>query len=316
MRHLYFAACDAAGGIFHYTLADGRLTFREKLALDRPMYMVTEGCKAYILLRETDRVTHHGGLVVCDIDSDGRLGDPTPPLSTRGIVPCHLAVDAGEVVVVNYLSGNIVKLPDRMVTHSGHGPHSTRQEAPHTHFVAYSPDRQYLLCCDLGLDTVFVYDRDLQPVSSAIVPAGQGARHLAFHPDGQTVYCVNELGNTVSRFHLTDGRLTYMDTTPALPPFGGTSTAAAIRICGKNLLVSHRGADCLARLQIHPDGSLTLLDTVPCGGRSPRDFLVVEGLCFCTNELTDTVTVLKADSFQLTDTLSMPHPLCVCTVER
>ena len=50
-QHLYFAACDPTGGIYHYTLADGALRFCEKTALDRPMYLAIEGDSLYALMR-------------------------------------------------------------------------------------------------------------------------------------------------------------------------------------------------------------------------------------------------------------------------
>lgn len=317
MKHLYFASCSEQGGIYHYVLSGEKLSFKEKLSLDRPMYMVIEGKKAYIILRETDCERHFGGLVTCDIDSDGKLVNLTDAGSTNGIVPCHLAVDNGQVWTVNYLSGNIVKMPATTVTHKGKGVDPVRQDAPHTHFVTVAPDG-YLLCCDLGLDTIFTYDKDLNEVSTAKVPDGMGCRHLEFSEDGKTVWCVNEMGNTVSIFDYCGGRLTLRETVDALPDFNGKNTAAAIRRGGKYLYVSHRGADSVARFEILPDNGLKLLETTPVGGASPRDILIVYGLLFCANELTDNVTVFKLSDgrpVKQHDELLMSHPLCICAVD-
>lgn len=313
MRHLYFCACAENGGIYHYTLEKEMLSFCEKVELDKPMYLAIEGEKAYVILKETDRETKFGSAMSFDIDEKGRLVNPTGKISSMGIVPCHLSVVDGNVYTVNYLSGNVVRLPDTVATHSGKGPHPTRQTEAHTHFVAPTPDGKYILCTDLGIDSIFTYTHDLKQVSVAKVPDGYGARHLAFSEDGELVYCVNELVSSVSVFRYDNGRLDYLETYECLPDFKGQNTAAAIRIEGKYLYISNRGADTIARCEIQGEG-LCLIENTPCGGRNPRDFLIVDGLMLCTNEFTNDVTVLKLVDGKpvLTDTrLSMPNPLCV-----
>ena len=234
-----------------------------------------------------------------------------------GIVPCHLSVIDGDVYTVNYLSGNVVKIPDTVSAHSGRGPHPTRQTEAHTHFVSPTPDGKYVLCTDLGIDSIFIYTRNLEKVSVAKVPDGYGARHLAFSDDGKLVYCVNELISSVSVFDYDDGKLAYLDTYDCLPDFKEKNTAAAIRVNGKYLYISNRGADTITRLEINGK-TLRLLENTPCGGKNPRDFLVVDDLVFCTNEFTNDVTVLKLKDGKpaLTDVkLDMPNPLCVIAIQ-
>lgn len=317
MKHIYISSCDEMGGILHYTLSDGKLEFKQKTDLDRPMYMVIDKRKAYIALRETDKSSHFGAVVTADIDENGRLCNLSEPVSSRGVVPCHLCVNNGTVYTVNYLSGNIVKLPDRVVTHSGHGSNPKRQEAPHTHFVTVAADG-YILCCDLGLDTVFTYDRELNPISSAKVFDGHGARHLEFSEDGRFCYCVNEMGNTVTTFGYSKGVLTLKDTVEILPGFTGQSTAAAIRRVENSIFVSNRGADCVSRLAILCDGTLKPIENTPCGGMSPRDIFAVDGRLFCANELTDDVTVIDISGetpILSEERISVKHPLCICMAE-
>ena len=200
MKHLYFCAFREDGGIYHYTLEAGVLTFRDKTDLDRPSYMVIADGRAYILLRDTDETTHFGGMISFDIDGDGRLVNPSEPISTHGAAACHISVLDGNVYAVNYLAGNVIRFPDRIVTHKGQGPHPTRQTSPHTHYIAPTPDGKYLLCTDLGLDSIFTYTPDLELVSVSKVPAGEGVRHLIASEDGTRIYAVNELGSTISVF--------------------------------------------------------------------------------------------------------------------
>ena len=82
----------------------------------------------------------------------------TKPQSTKGIVACHLAESDGSIYCVNYLSGSVIKMPDTVDTHSGHGINPKRQDAPHTHYVCESPDGKYIFVTDLGIDKIFVYN--------------------------------------------------------------------------------------------------------------------------------------------------------------
>lgn len=317
MKHLYFLACDRLGGIYHYTLEKGNFSFREKLDLDRPMYMVTEGKRGYIILKETDPVTRFGALVTCDIAEDGSLINLSRPASTEGIVPCHLCRYDGHTYFVNYLSGNLVRDDGKEALHSGVGVNLPRQDMPHTHFVHPSSDG-FLLCCDLGLDSIFVYDKELKKISLGRVPEGMGPRHLEFSEDGKTVWCANELANTVSIFSYEKGRLTLRKTVEALPDFTGSSTAAAIRRDGGFLYVSHRGADCITTFKILPDGDLSFVGNTPCGGSSPRDILPVDGFLLSANETTDNVTILKIEKENLLPldlSFELKNPLCICAIE-
>lgn len=316
MKHLYFCAFREDGGIYHYTLEGHDLRFCDKTDLDRPSYMTISHGRAYVLLRDIDPATHFGGMVSFDIDADGRLVRPTTPITTHGDAACHISVLGDRVYAANYLAGNAVCFPDNVVTHSGRGPHPTRQTSPHTHFIAPTPDGRYLLCTDLGLDSIFTYTPDLTRVSVAKVPDGQGVRHLAFSEDGTLVYAVNELGSSVTVFSYDDGHLTPHGTYDCLPDFDGQNTAAAIRVMGQYVYASQRGADCITRFMA--DGTtLRFLENTPCGGKSPRDFLIVDDLMFCTNETTDDVTILELKDGKPIPTdlrLPMPHPLCVVAV--
>ncbi|MBP3626903.1 MAG: lactonase family protein [Clostridia bacterium] len=312
MKDLYFCSCDTNGGIYHYKIIGTKLEFCEKTELDRPMYMVIEDNKAHVILREIESENNFGGILNFDIDDNGALVNPSEIVSTKGVVPCHLTVVDNVPFVVNYISGNLAKIPEKTVTHCGKGPHPTRQTAPHTHFVTYMPDKKHLLCVDLGLDTIFCYDKDLNQVSTAKVPAGHGARHLAFSKDNKLLYCVNELASTVSVFKVEGTNFTLLNTYEALPDFHDKNTAAAIRICEDYLYISNRGANTITKFKISGE-KLELISNFDCGGEGPRDFDIVDGLFFCTNEQTNDVTILreKGNNLELIEKIPMADPLCV-----
>lgn len=323
-KHIYFAACDESdkGGIYHFEQQnDGSLEKKGFYRLDRPMYLTIFEDRMYALLRAPFAESEYSGVVSFKINADGSLSGLTECLSTEGACACHITVDEGEIYCVNYLSGSVIKIGQKLVTNFGKGPNAERQERAHTHYVNTSPCGKYMLVTDLGLDTIFIYDKDLNEVSRARVPSGHGVRHLAYSEDGKTVFSANELESTVSAFEydIENGRLELRDTLGGLPTdFSGISTMAAVRVCDGFVYASNRGHDSLSRFR-YSDGKLTLVDITGVGGRGPRDFDFVGDYVYSTNEQTNNVTVLKNNGGKLTllpFEYEMPDPLCVVSVDK
>lgn len=308
---IYIASCVETGGIYHYQFIGGKLQLQDITPMDRPMYMVIEGRKMYIVLRAPFG-TEESGVIAYDLDGNGRLINPSKIQSTKGAVGCHILVDKGEIYCANYISGSAIKLPDKLVTHTGKGVHPTRQSAPHCHFVGLTADKKYVCVTDLGLDTIFLYDRDMTFHSKAKVPAGHGVRHLAFSEDGKYLFAANELASTLSVFAYADGELTLLDTCKLLPEdFSEENLAAAIRIKDGKIYVSQRGCDTISQVAF-AHGKLVLENNFPCGGKAPRDFCFAGKYLISTNQDSDTVTVLDSEKhFQIVDTANAEMPICV-----
>lgn len=250
MSEIFILSCapvSQGGGVYRYLLKeDEKMEKQAYLPCDKPMYAVNDGKRLHILLRSPFPDSENSGYFSCRTD----FSDRTEVKNTLGKCACHLAADGGDVYIANYLSGNIVKNCSLSRVHEGKGVNLPRQEMPHTHFVSFTPDKKYVLCCDSGLDTVFVYDRNLNEVSRANVPDGYGVRHLVFSNDGHTVYAANELVPSVSVFSF-DGKRLALQNTVTLPCEKKNSTAAAIRLSqdGKTLYVSVRGENAIFVLQ-------------------------------------------------------------------
>ncbi len=322
---LYISACETPerrGGLYAFRLTEaGGLALLSYFPLDRPMYAVKENNRLYVLAREL--FGKESGVLSLKPQPDGSLLQASSPHSTRGIVACHLSVLGENIYTVNYLSGNVVKLPEgKSIAFSGKGPHPARQEASHTHCIIPTPDRKYLLVTDLGQDKIFVLDRDLQPISDCSVPAGHGARHMTFSPDGRYLYCVNELAATVSvlTWDETQARLSLLHTYDSRVPAEilPANTAGAIRVSadGKHLTISNRGEDTLVVFEIEDGVRLRMVQKTSCGGKHPRDFILSpdERFLICTNTDSDSVTVFAMQNGLIgekTATVSIPAPLCV-----
>jgi 6-phosphogluconolactonase len=196
------------------------------LALDREgrcLYAVNEGERGQVTAFQRDPDT--GAL--SQINSQVSEGDG----------PCYVSVSfSGRyVLVANYGSGSVAALPVRddgglhpassAVQHHGSSANPERQEGPHAHMIAPTPDNRFVLAVDLGIDRVVGYRLDDANGSLAAVgesagahaEPGAGPRHFAFTPDGRYVFVINELASTLTAY-------AYDGDTGALEPLQTEST--------------------------------------------------------------------------------------------
>ena len=139
--------------------------------------------------------------------------------SSGGPGPCHVNVDqtGRTVLVANYSGGSVASFPLRpdgslapaatIDHHHGSSVNPSRQTGPFAHCVEVDPANRFVLSADLGIDKVMIYRLDaatgsLAPNQPANVDTARGAgpRHIAFHPNGQFVFVVNELDSTIGVF--------------------------------------------------------------------------------------------------------------------
>jgi len=312
---VYFACFGEEGGVARALLFDdGTLNVREFVPLPSPLYLALSETELHVLLNAPFG-TGESGYTVLPLSESGALGAVADIRPTGGGEACHLSLFEGACYVANYQTGSVARLPEKgerlLRVHEG-GDNPARQGAPHPHFIAPSPDGTCLLCTDLGTDSILVYDRYLNPQYTAKLPTGSGPRHLAYAADGKTVYCVNEMGNSVTVFAYENGHLTSLNTVSTLPTAKGESYAAAIRVWDDLVVVSNRGNDSLTVFRAEGE-RLTVQEAVSTGGKWPRDFHVFGDFLLCANERSDTVTVFRKKSGHLErcSALSLPRPLCV-----
>lgn len=272
--------------------------------------------------------------------------------ATGGGLTTHVAVDAtGRMIAVaNYAAGYVAALPiwpdgllgprSAFEDHRGRaplGPNRERQQQAHAHSVIFSPDNRHLYSCDLGLDRIFCYRAD--PANATLAPndppmfdapPGSGPRHAAFSSDGRFLYVCCEMGGIVCVYACESGRgtLALKQTISTLPPdFASKHVVNTVgEVCvhpnGRFVYVSNRGDQSLAVYARDPvQGSLSLVEIVPCGGEHPRNFeLSPDGRwLLCANRDTNNVVIFRINpaTGRLTDTgrqVSISMPVCVTFV--
>lgn len=184
----------------------------------------TDNGKTVMAVNQVD--SYSSSLTMLRQDGEAGKFKPVAERTTIGKNPCHVAVshDGKYAVTANYSSGtisvfqingeeNLIEKP-RVVKFAGHGTDSIRQDMPHPHGVAFTPDRKFLVVTDLGTDRIhqFPLDEeghpDLKKMIDVSVTPGFGPRHIVFDRKCENGYMVNTLTGQVSHFRYS----TYHDT--------------------------------------------------------------------------------------------------------
>lgn len=205
---------------------------------------------------------------------------------SHGNDPCHLAIDhTGKFLYdANYTGGTVAMYTINADGSLGDSPkveklkgssvHPQRQTSPHPHSVNVMKDGK-LLIPDLGQDKVLIYKADMTPAEPgfASVKPGSGPRHIAFHPKGNVIYVMTEMGSAI--FAFSHDNMTELQNISTLPKdFSGMSSGAEIMMhpSGKYVYASNRGADTIAVFATDAKGLLKMVESVPTQGKTPRGF--------------------------------------------
>jgi len=244
-------------------------------------------------------------------------------VSSRGAGPCHISLDkTGKYVfVANYDSGTVAVFPVQSdgqlgkytgyEKHIGSSVNKERQEGPHAHWIATSPDNRFLLTADLGIDKILISQFHLadgaftpnKPNSGVKLKSGAGPRHATFSPSGKFFYVASELNSTVTAYSYgaKDGTLHELQTVSTLPKdFSGANDVAEVAVhpSGKFLYVSNRGRDSIAVFAIDAlKGKLTSVADIATQGKTPRNFAIdpTGKYLLAANQGSNDIVVFKID---------------------
>lgn len=301
------------------------------------------GSPTYLALSEDENYLYsvaqdgeQGGVAAYEIDHEtGELKYINNELEA-GAPPCHLHAQEDVLLTGNYHKGTVDLFnfkEDGGITpaasqsqHEGSGPHD-RQEKPHVHYTAHTPDGKFVLAADLGTDELVTYkvkDGELARVATLEVKPGSGPRHVAFHPNGKTAYLLTELSSEVIvlDYHAESGELVPKQTIKAIPEdFKDTNDASAIHVTtdGKFLYTGNRGHNSIAVFVIDEESKeLSFVEHTSTGGEWPRDFVLDPSekfiiasnqhsgnlVLFARNEASGKLTKLDSE-------VSVPEVVCV-----
>ena len=305
--------------------------------LDNPSYLaINSPDKLLVAVSENDGNSPN----VFSYRIDPKSGTLTliDSVSTGGHASCYVSmVNKNLVAIANYVSGDVTFIPysnkggfeTPMATfkHSGTGPVSDRQEAPHAHSIIPDPNAPFIYAADLGADKVMVYElieNEVRVAGTIMITPGAGPRHLAFSPCGQQMALLNELNHTVITFS-RDEKGAFTNQTAILPLLPDTLHAeiksADIHYSpdGSFLYASVRGIDKIEVMDVKDKASAPVrVSSIEKGINHPRNFShdTSGKFLLIANKNSNTITVYKRDNItgQLTwveESLALNSPVCI-----
>lgn len=254
-------------------------------------------------------------------------------VSSGGAGPTYVSLHpSGQfVLVANYFGGSVAVLPllpdgklgpasdvkkdagtvgPKRATNAPAGSHAiSGHDVPHAHMIAADASGRFVVSTDLGLDQIRVWKFDdragvLTPNEPATIalPAGDGPRHFAFHPNGRWLYSLQEEGSTIVLFDYDAklGRLAARQTISSLPPgFAGSNFTSGIKVApdGRFVYAANRLHDSIAFFSVGAAGTLTFVGEEWTRGDYPRSFNFdpTGAFLYVCNQRADNVTVFRRD---------------------
>lgn len=224
---------------------------------------------------------------------------------------CHISLNAQEtqLAVANYSSGDVylfdINPNSKVLTQKGYFKNEgTKPKQSRMHYVQWDNSGRFLYAIDLGTDEVIAFDvedNNFSPITVAKLSAGDGPRHLVFHPKEPWVYVLNELTNSLAMFKQNPqtGNLTLKQHISALVTPSKNNLSSAIKMSndGRFIYAGVRGINEIAVFEINSEGSAKLIQSHTTLGNWPRDINLSENQqhLLIANQRSNTLTVLKRD---------------------
>lgn len=322
--------------LFVGTYSDGFFAFDYKTGeqiakapMPNPSFLALEGNKVYAVSEMPD-----AGAAVYAWRWEGNgfeLLDRRPAgLPEHGEDPCHVVTDGRRLAVSNYSGGTLAIFSiqpdgsigplDSLVVSGTGGPDLSRQDKPHVHCAAFTPDGKYLLFSEFSADAIgrlTLVPGGVEDLRTAVrLPADYGPRHLLFDASGKHFYVIGELSGDVAVFDYEAGSLTLKQIVKADKVDARGAADLHLSPDGRFLYASLRlKNDGIAIFSVAADGTLTQVGYQTTGPH-PRNFAVTanEVLVACRDN--DSVEFYARDpkTGLLTDTgrrIHAPKPVFV-----
>lgn len=237
-------------------------------------------------------VTESGIVTACDFKERSGValvsfqGELLSRTAFESCASCFVTEAQGVVYAANYHEGTVSRIFLRNGILRYQDTITIRKKAG-CHQVLRWKNRILVPC--LFLDEIRIFDLDMNPAGAVSFPAGTGPRHGVFSKDGTRLYLVSELSNELFVISTEDWKI---QSHISILPGGMThkKDTAAIRLSedGRYLYISTRTMDLLSVVDVR-DGAPRLIQTVPCGGEHPRDFILVGDWLLVANRFSGSV---------------------------
>jgi YVTN family beta-propeller protein len=209
-----------------------------------------------------------------------------------GRAPHHLIVSPdGRTLIIAMSEGNELVFIDRST-----GVEKQRMAASDPYQIGFSPNGKWFVAASLRLDRIDIYDADTFEVAHRL-PAPTMPSHIAFARDSTTVFVTLQGTGGLIAIDLDTGKAEWT------VPVGPTPAGIITRPSG-TLLVGVMGSNYIAEVDPR-DGSV--LRKIPTGYGAHNFLASPDGkTLYVTNRVAGTISVLDADTLEITGTLTAP----------
>lgn len=315
---------DSTGskGIYLYEWTDGHAKLLGVTPAVNPSFLAALPDGRYVYACTESRTQTMGSVSAFVLDRESKGLKFINKVPSGGANPAYVSVHKSGrwVAVANYTGGSLGVFPTgaqgallpavKVVQHTGHSVHPTRQDHAHVHSAVFSPEGRTLYVQDLGEDSINIHgfnSAEPQPLTAgtaiAMLP-GTGPRHLTFDPSGKYAYLLEELGGAVDvfRWYPGTGQLELVQRIAAHPDTAkGPFRSADIHVSpdGRFLYASNRAEANLAVFSIDPGkGTLRLVGYQAALGKEPRNFMIdpTGRFLLVANQDSNSIIIFKIDT--------------------
>lgn len=260
MNQVVYVASPESHQIHVYALnSEGEMNLLQVVEVSgqvQPMIASADGKYLYVGIRPNFSV------ITFKIGDNGKLEQKA--ITSIPSTPVHLCLDKTErfLFVPSYHQGNVAVLP---INENGIAQSPIQiiegLNKPHSSNIDWN-NKQLIIPC-LGEDHIRFFNLS---DSGNLIEAGtaqlttapnSGPRHMAFHPNGEVFYCLNELDATINVYRRMGDLYRLMQTIDIVPEnFNSTRWAADIHITpdGRFLYASERTESFICAMAISASG--------------------------------------------------------------
>ena len=269
-------------GIYSFSFEDGRLSSSQLFCeIKNPKYL-TKKDNCLITVADFD---YESGVALINAE-----GDIKNKIAFEKRTSCFITSEDDDIYTANYHTGVVTHL--KLVQDELKFINSIQiQDGAGCHQILVFHDRILVPC--LFLDRVFIFDRSLKKIGSIHFNANTGPRHGVFSKDGKYLYLVSELSNELFVIETDEWNIIHQIPVLMSKEIHVRDTAA-IRLSDdeKFIYVSTRTKDVISVIELE-DHKPTVIQTVSCGGKHPRDFVLLGQYLLCANKNTNEVVSFK-----------------------
>lgn len=269
-------------GIYSFSFEDGRLSSSQLFCeIKNPKYL-TKKDNCLITVADFD---YESGVALINAE-----GDIKNKIAFEKRTSCFITSEDDDIYTANYHTGVVTHF--KLVQDELKFINSIQiQDGAGCHQILVFHDRILVPC--LFLDRVFIFDRSLKKIGSIHFNANTGPRHGVFSKDGKYLYLVSELSNELFVIETDEWNIIHQIPVLMSKEIHVRDTAA-IRLSDdeKFIYVSTRTKDVISVIELE-DHKPTVIQTVSCGGKHPRDFVLLGQYLLCANKNTNEVVSFK-----------------------